>query len=378
MQKSIARLFATAALLIACSIAACADCTITRQPFGQLPDGHHVSLYTLTNDSGMQVKITDYGATVTSILVRDRSGKLGDVVLGFNNIRGYLGNDPYFGAIIGRYANRIAKGRFTLDGKTYKLFINNGPNSLHGGKVGFDKVVWRSEPSAGSTSAKLTFRYLSADGEEGYPGALSIRVTYTLTDDNAIRVDYRATSTKDTVANFTNHSYFNLAGAGEGTVLDHVVTLYADGYTPVDKTLIPTGKIAPVAGTPLDFTSPHAIGERIHVDNQQLKFAGGYDHNWVLRPHDHQIARAAQVYCPRSGRVLTVFTTQPGIQMYTGNFLDGTITGKGGKIYLHNGAVAFETQHFPDSPNHPNFPSTELKPGQVLRETTIYKFSVRK
>lgn len=363
-------------LMTISSIAYAGTCSVTRRPFGQTPSGAPVYLYTLTNSHGMQVKITNYGGTIVSLSTPDRTGKLGDIALGYNDLADYEKNSPYFGSIVGRFANRIAHGQFTLDGKTYHLFLNNGPNTLHGGKIGFDKVVWTAEPEQGKSSAGVALRYVSKDGEEGYPGILSTRVTYTLKNDDSLRIDYTATTDKDTVVNLSNHTYFNLAGEGNGTVLDHVLTINADRYTPVDKTSIPTGQLAPVAGTPFDFRKPHAVGERIRENNVQLKNAGGYDHNWVLRPHGHKMAEAVRVYCPRSGRVMTIFTTQPGLQIYSGNFLDGSIVGKSGKRYVHNGALVLETQHFPDSPNHANFPTTVLKPGDVYRESTILKFSV--
>lgn len=373
------RLWGIVALLALLGAAAhAADSTITQKPFGTAPDGKPVSLYTLTNAHGMQVQITNYGGIITSLDVPDRNGQVGDVVLGYDNLSDYIKNSPYFGAIVGRYANRIAKGRFTLDGKTYQLFLNNGPNTLHGGKTGFDKVVWTAAPLRHRGVVGLSLRYLSKDGEEGYPGDLNVKVVYTLTNDDSLRIDYTATTDKDTVVNLSNHSYFNLAGQGNGTILDHVLTINADRYTPIDKTSIPTGAIAPVAGTPFDFRTPHAVGERINEPNEQLMNAGGYDHNWVLNQPGHKMVTAVRVFCPRSGRVLTISTTQPGLQFYSGNYLDGTITGKGGKVYEKHGALVLETQHFPDSPNHPNFPTTELKPGQTLEQSTVLKFTVAK
>jgi len=333
-----------------------------------------MELYTLTNKNGVQVAITNYGGRVVSIRVPDRQGQMADIVLGFDNLDGYLGNDPYFGAIVGRYANRIAKGRFTLDGVEYKLALNDGPNSLHGGTKGFDKVVWKAMELAKENSA-LELTYLSKDGEEGYPGNLSVKVTYTLSDENELWIDYRATTDKDTVLNLSNHSYFNLAGEGNGDILQHLMMINADRFTPVDATLIPTGELRSVAATPFDFRHPTAIGARINDDNEQLKLGHGYDHNFVLDRKGSGLVLAARVVEPTSGRVLEVKTTQPGIQFYTGNFLDGTIHGKGGKVYGHRSAFCLETQHFPDSPNHPGFPSTELKPGQTFHQITVFKFS---
>ena len=321
------------------------------------------------------MKITNYGGIVQSILVPDRRGRLGDVVLGFDSIPRYEKDSPYFGALIGRYGNRIAKGRFTLDNQTYKLFVNNGPNSLHGGKVGFDKKVWTAVPIKHPGSVSLALSTLSKDGEEGYPGNLDVTVVYTWTDDDALRIVYTAKTDKDTVFNPTNHSYFNLNGAGNGTVLDTRLTINADQFTPVDKVQIPLGPQRSVAGTPFDFRRPHAIGERINQKDAQLATGSGYDHNFVLNGSGYRMA--VRAYSPRSGRVLTEYTDQPGVQLYTSNFLTGTLKGKGGKTYAHRGAFALEAQHFPDSPNHPSFPTTELKPGETYHQTTVYQFSVR-
>jgi aldose 1-epimerase len=345
---------------------------VNMEPFGKA-DGQPVELYTLTNAKGMKAQVMTYGATLVGLWVPDRDGKLADVVLGFDDLQGYLKLHPFFGSTVGRVANRIAKGKFTLDGREYKLFVNNGPNTLHGGKKGFDKQNWLVEqPKGGRTLVRL--RYVSPDGEEGYPGTLSASVTYTLTDDNELRLDYEATCDKATPVNLTNHSYFNLAGQGTGTILNHELTLEADKYTPPDDTLIPTGKIEPVAGTPLDFTKPHAIGERL----DQLKGdPRGYDHNFVLNSGGKKLAPAARVREPKTGRVMEVLTTEPGIQFYTGNFLDGSVKGKGGVAYPKHAGLCLETQHFPDSVNHSNFPSTILRPGEVYRSTTIYKFSAK-
>jgi aldose 1-epimerase len=354
-----------------------ASAGIKMNKFGDMPDGTVVNLYTLTNRSGMQVSITNYGGRIVSILAPDRSGRMGDVVLGFDDLAGYLSPNPYFGALIGRYANRIGNARLRLDGKEYKLAANDGPNSLHGGLVGFDKKVWTAKDLDGNHPA-LELAYVSPDGEEGYPGRLSVKVVYTLTDSNELRIDYTATTKKDTVLNLTNHSYFNLSGEGSGDILKTSMMINASHYTPIDAHLIPTGEIASVEGTPLDFRKSTPIGARINADFEQLTLAKGYDHDFVLdRPAgNHGLIVAARAVDHESGRALEVLTTQPGIQLYTGNFLDGTIHGKGGHVYGFRSAFCLETQHFPDSPNKPNFPTTELKPGQTLHESTVFKFSI--
>jgi aldose 1-epimerase len=348
--------------------------------FGTAPDGAPVMLYTLRNKNGMEARILNYGGIIQSLIVPDKNGKLGDVVLGYDTLDGYLTNSPYFGAMIGRYGNRIAGGRFTLDGVSYQLATNNVPNSLHGGVRGFDKVIWQVTPGHSDIGQTLELAYVSHDGEEGYPGTLTVKAVYTLTDDNSLSLEFTATDDKDTIVNLTGHTYFNLAGHGD--ILGHVVYIKAGKFTPVDSTLIPTGELAPVAGTPFDFLTPTAIGARIGEDNEQLKFGGGYDHNWVLdnyhnwvgnNPMD-KLSLDARVTEPTTGRVLEIWSTEPGLQFYSGNFLDGTITGKGGQVYPHRGAFAMEPQHFPDSPNHPNFPTTELKPGEIYHNTIIYKF----
>jgi aldose 1-epimerase len=343
-----------------------------KEPFGSTKDGQAVEIYTLTNSKGIEARIMTYGATVVSLKVPDNAGALGDVVLGFDALNGYEENpSPYFGKIVGRYGNRIAGGRFPLDGVEYKLAQNDGKNHLHGGLRGFDKAVWNAR-TPGTQSVELT--YLSKDGEEGYPGNLTTTVTYTLTDTGDLQIDYKATTDKATVLNLTNHSYFNLAGQGEGDILAHQLTLNADRFTPVDAGLIPTGELRPVAGTPFDFRSPHAIGERIDANDPQIKLGKGYDHNFVLNKTGTSAELAGRVTDPKSGRVLEVLTTQPGVQLYTSNFLDGTIHGKGGKVYQRRSALCLETQHYPDSPNHPAFPTTELKPGEEYRQTTIFRF----
>jgi aldose 1-epimerase len=346
-------------------------------------NGAPVQIYTLTNDKGIEARITNYGATLVSLKVPDRGGAFADIVFGFDTVDGYTQTPPppYFGATIGRYGNRIGGAKFTLDGKTYTLDKNDGANSLHGGLLGFDKVNWIAKPVSSPDGESLELSYLSKDGEGGYPGNLSVTVTYTLTDANEIRIHYTATTDQDTVVNLTNHSYFNLSGAGFGEILDHVLTLNADRFTPVDAGLIPTGELRKVDGTPFDFRQPHAIGERIHSndnqsDDEQIKLGRGYDHNWILNRSGDGLQPAARVLDPKSGRVLEVLTTEPAIQFYTGNFLDGSFKGKGGKPYQHRGALCLETQHYPDSPNHPDFPSTELKPGQKYDTTTVFRFSV--
>ena len=346
---------------------------VKRELFGRLADGMAVDIYTLTNKSGIEARVMTYGAILVSLRLPDRNGAFADVNLGFDNLEGYLGTHPYFGVIVGRYANRIAKGRFTLDDVEYTLAQNNNGNSLHGGLKGFDKVVWKPEPvqTADAVGVKLT--YLSKDMEEGYPGNLSVTVVYMLTNDDELKISYEAETDKKTPVNLTNHAYWNLKGEGNGDVLGHVLRIEADKYTAVDSAanLIPTGEILSVSGTPFDFTSPHAIGERI------AQVEGGYDHNFVLRDGGGKLALAARVEEPGSGRAMEIYTDQPAIQLYTGNFLDGTVVGKGGKAYQKHYAFCLETQHFPDSPNHPNFPSTILEPGQKYRTVTVHKFYVK-
>ena len=352
-----------------------ADIKIKREPFGNMPDGQPVERFTLTNANGVELKAIGYGGIITSLRVPDRNGTLDDVVLGFDSLEGYLKPPPFFGAIIGRYGNRIGKAQFTLDGKTFKLAANNGPNHLHGGVKGFDKVLWAVEP-VGTNG--LAFTRTSADGEEGYPGNLRTRVTYTLTDKNELIVEYQATTDKATPVNLTQHSYFNLAGHASGDILGHELMLNADRYTPVDDTLIPTGELAPVAGTPFDFLKPTAIGARINNDHPQLKAGQGYDHNWVLNRKGTGLEVAARVREPKTGRTLEIATTEPGIQFYAGNFLKGDLTGKGGAVYKHRTGFCLETQHYPDSPNKPKFPSTILKPGAEYRTRTVFTFGVSK
>jgi len=374
------KLTATAALALLLVLSGCSqgrkeERKVEKQPFGKTADGTPVDLYTLTNSKGVRVAITNYGGIVVSLFTPDRNGNPGDIVLGFERLEDYLKGHPYFGAIIGRYGNRIAKGRFTLDGVEYKLAQNNGENHLHGGLVGFDKKVWKARDFVDAEGQHLELRYTSPDGEEGYPGNLDVTVTYSLNEQNQLRIDYVATTDKPTVVNLTNHSYFNLAG--EGDILGHLLRLNADYFTPVDAGLIPTGELRPVKGTPFDFTEPTPIGARIEQDDEQLRYGRGYDHNFVLRGGGGSLAEAAEVYEPKTGRVLRVLTTEPGVQFYTGNFLDGTLRGKYGRVYHRRTGFCLETQHFPDSPNKPHFPSTVLRPGQTYRSTTIYEFSAR-
>src|SRR5579883_1298103 len=351
--------------------------SIEKSAYGKTPDGQEITLFTLTNEKGVQAQIINFGGIVVSLKVPDKQGKLADVVLGYDSLEGYLENPSYFGAIIGRYGNRIAHGRFELDGKTYTLAKNNGENSLHGGKTGFNKVVWTPRAFESKDGPSLELKYLSKDGEEGYPGDLRVTVTYTLANTNELKIDYAATTDKTTVVNLTNHSYFNLTGTPEKDILEHVLMINADRFTPVDSGLIPTGELKPVAGTPFDFRKPTAVGARIGNDDEQLKLGGGYDHNFVLNsaPKRGGLTLAARVLEPGSGRVLEVWTTEPGIQFYTSNFLNGSIRGKGGIAYQKHAALCLETQHFPDSPNHPKFPTTTLKPGEKYHTITIYKFS---
>ncbi len=341
-------------------------------------DFDSIKVYTLKNKAGTKVKITNYGATVTSIVTADREGNMADIALGYDDVSGYMNavDKPYFGSIVGRYGNRIALGKFVLDGQEYTLATNNGENHLHGGVIGFDKVVWDAEVM-GKNAVK--FSYLAKDGEEGYPGNLDIAVTYTLTDDNELQIDYLATTDKKTPVNLTNHSYFNLKGEGEGDILGHELMLNAKGITPVDQGLIPTGKILPISGTPFDFTVAKSIGRDIGKKDQQLEYGLGYDHNWVLDKDgkEGQMTLAASVYEPTSGRFMEVFTEEPGIQFYCGNFLAGNLKGKSGKTYVHRGGFCLETQHYPDSPNQPAFPSTILEPGSEYKTRTVYRFSAR-
>lgn len=352
--------------------------SVTHSLFGALPDGTKIEQFTLTNASGAEVRVINYGGIVTAIKVQDRNGKLDDVVLGYDTFDGYVKNPTFFGAIIGRYANRIAKGEFKLDNKAYKLALNNKPNTLHGGNKGFDKVVWQAEPLNTPGVIGVAMTYVSPDGEEGYPGTLTTRVTYTFNNSNELIVDYTATTDKTTVVNFTNHSYFNLGGDGSGDILSHKLTINADSYTPTDATGIPLGKFASVAGTSLDFRIPSAIGTHIEAEH---KIGLGYDYNFVINraanSQANDLVVAARVEEPKTGRILEVRTTEPGIQLYTANHMDGTLIGKSGHAYSKHDAFCLETQHFPDSPNQPSYPTTTLKPGETFRSQTVYAFSTK-
>ncbi len=355
-----------------------AKSTMKKQPFGKTSDGRDVELYTLTNKKGMEVAITNFGGIVVALKAPDRNGKFDDVVLGYASLDGYLTNKAFLGALIGRYGNRIAHGKFPLNGANYTLPKNDGDNTLHGGPEGFNKRLWTAKDVSGAKGQALELTYMSKDGEEGFPGNLTVKVVYTLTDQNELTITYSATTDKETVVNLTNHSYFNLAGQGTGDILGHQLMIRGDHITAVDDTLIPTGELRPVKDTPFDFTHATAIGARINQDDPQIKVGKGYDHNWVLNAHGpHSPVLAAEAYEPNSGRVLQVLTVEPGVQFYSGNFLDGTITGKGGKVYKYRYGFCLETQHFPDSPNHPKFPSTTLKPGHTYSTTTVFKFSAR-
>jgi aldose 1-epimerase len=348
---------------------------ITRHAFGVTADDISIDRYTLANANGLEAAIMTYGGTLTSLRVPDRSGALGDVILGFETLAPYLGAHPYFGGLIGRYGNRIAGGQFVLNGVTYDLARNDGPNHLHGGPNGFHRRVWSAQEHAAAAGPSLELAYLSRDGEEGYPGNLSVAVRYTLTDQDELRIDYMAMTDGDTIVNLTNHAYFNLADRGD--ILGHELQIAASRFIPIDATLIPIGELRPVAGTLMDFTAPVPIGARIAADDEQLRCGQGYDHTWALDRRDSALGFAARLFEPTTGRVMEVYTTQPGIQFYAGNFLDGSLIGKRGQVYTRHAGLCLETQHFPDSPNQPQFPSTVLRPGETYRQTTIYRFAIR-
>ena len=384
-MDKVMKLFAAALLGIAAAyLAGCialfpnAQSSITQSPFGRTADGRAVEIYTLRNPQGAEARIMTYGGIVQSLSVPDRSGQFADVVLGYDQLQGYIDKNPYFGALIGRYANRIAGGKFTLEGRTYTLATNNGPNSLHGGRVGFDKVVWTVDAAkVGEHGPELELSYLSKAGEEGFPGNLKVTARYVLTDHNELKLEFTARTDEATVINLTHHSYFNLAGHGSGDVLRHVVTINADQTTPVGKDQIPTGEFADVTGTPLDFRQPTAIGARINDPDPALQQARGYDQNWVINKPLGEFGLLARVAEPGSGRWMEVWSDEPGLQFYTGNFLNGTIKGKGGVIYQQRAGFCLEPQHYPDSPNKPNFPSVVLQPGQPFRSTIVYRFGVQ-
>jgi aldose 1-epimerase len=375
LRSFLALSLAAGATCVAAAAALKTHSGVQQQPFGT-HDGRPITLYTLTNSQGVEVRAMNYGGIIVSLRVPDRKGQVADIALGHDTLEGYIPNTPYLGAIIGRYANRIANGRFTLDGRTYTLPKNNGPNTLHGGTTRtFDRVVWDSEPLQGKTGVVFTF--LSKDGDDGFPGNLKVKVSYRLDDASELVIDYEATTDQATPINLTQHSYFNLRGEGNGDVLNHEVTINADRFTPVDQNLIPTGELRAVKGTPLDFTTATRVGNRIDDSYEQIALAHGYDHNFVLNRKGDGLTFAARAYEPTSGRVLEVSTTQPAVQFYTGNFLDGSVTGKQGHVYKRRYGFCFETQHYPDSPNHPDFPTTILRPGETFRSQTVFRFSVQ-
>ena len=375
-SRNISRVFFLTILLCLSPLVAHAQATITKTSFGKTDSGENIDLYTLRNGK-VEAAITNYGGIVVSLKSPDRNGKLDDVVLGFRDLEPYTKPGPYFGALIGRYGNRIAKGRFKLNGVEYKLATNNGENHLHGGIKGFDKVVWTGREMKTKAGPAVVLTYLSKDGEEGYPGNLRVRVVYTLTSKNELKIDYSATTDKDTVINLTHHSYFNLAGEGNGDILQHLVKINADRFVPIDAGSIPTGELSKVAGTPFDFLKPAAIGARIDDAHEQLKNGNGYDHTFVINGRPGTLRMAATAYEPSTGRTMEVWTTEPGMQFYTGNFLDGTLTGKSGKAYPRRSGFCFETQHYPDSPNQPSFPTTTLRRGATYTSTTIYRFGTQ-
>ena len=377
-RKLLATLFLCSATTFFSSMTGMGQATVKEESFGKTATGQSIDLFTLTNAHGLEARIMNYGGIVVSLKVPDRNGHLDDIVLGFDSADGYATTSQYFGALIGRYGNRIGKGRFTLNGVEYKLAVNNGANHLHGGVNGFNKVIWHARPLNTTAGTALELTYLSKDGEEGYPGNLSVRVVYTLTNTNELKIEYSATSDKDTILNLTHHSYFNLAGQGQGDILKHELMINAARFTPVDAGSIPTGELRNVKGTPFDFTRTTAIGLRIDQNDEQLKFGHGYDHNWVLDGKIGKLRQAAMVHEPTTGRVMEIWTTEPGIQLYSGNFLNGSKIGKDRKPYQLHYAFCLETQHYPDSPNKPQFPTTTLKKGARYRTTTIYRFSTTK
>lgn len=365
-------------VLISSVAVAHAQATVTKESFGTTSTGESIDIYTLRNANGVETRITNYGGIVVSLKIPDRNHKFDDVVLGFSDLESYLTkNNPYFGAIIGRYGNRIGKGRFKLNGVEYKLAANNGENHLHGGIKGFDKVIWTGRSRNNRSGPAVVLTYVSKDGEEGYPGNLRVTVTYTLTNKNELKINYSASTNKDTVINLTHHSYFNLLGEGNGNVLNHQIKINADSFVPTDATSIPTGELRKVVNTPFDFLEANRIGARINLDEEQLKFGNGYDHTWIINGRPGTLRLAASAYESFTGRFMEVWTTEPGMQFYTGNFLDGSLTGKSGKAYERRSGFCFETQHYPDSPNQPSFPTTTLKRGAIYRSTTIYRFSLK-
>jgi aldose 1-epimerase len=349
---------------------------IEKKPFGQVY-GQAVEVYQMTNANGLKASITNYGGTMVSLIVPDKNGKMEDILLGYDNVDGFVANSPYFNALIGRYGNRIAGGKFSLDGKVYTLAANNNGNTLHGGLKGFDKVIWNAEPFENADGVGVKLGYTSKDMEEGYPGNLTVNVIYTLTNRNELIIEYMALTDKATVCNLTQHNYYNLTGSTKDSILGHVLTLNADKFTPIDKGSIPLGQMRQVKGTPMDFTQPRTIGDRINQADEQLECGLGYDHNWVLNKKGKELSHAATLYEPKSGRVMEIWTEEPAVQFYSGNFLDGTITGKGGAVYKQRWGMCLETQHFPDSPNHPAFPTTTLRPGELYKTKTVHKFMTR-
>lgn len=376
MKQTLARPLATFTLALGLAAGADSQAAITQQPYGKLSDGTEATLFTLTNAKGSTARITNYGGIVVAMTMPDRNGKMGDVLLGYDKLDDYLKETPYFGCLVGRYGNRIGQAKFTLDGTAYQLAKNDHGNHLHGGVKGFDKVLWSAKPVETKAGPALELKYVSKDGDEGYPGTLSVTALYTLTDDNALRLDYTATTDKPTVCNLTQHNYFNLAGQGD--ILKHEMMIVADRFTPVDSGLITTGEMRPVAGTPFDFRMPTAIGARVNADDQQLKFGGGYDHNWIItKKQAGALELQARVTEPTTGRILEVLSTEPGLQFYCGNFLDGHLVGKGGQAYQHRSGFCLEPQHYPDSPNRPEFPSVVLRPGETYSNTILYRFSAK-